>query len=126
MAPFKPVTFCTARGYEFHVSCLHHVAKALEMAWPDKTCALYRRAACLTERARQGWCTPRVAYDAFLAAARAQGRIVEPRKLHDRVAQELAAIEPENFIFHPSIHPGRLRTRRVPGSVAGTLRRSHV
>lgn len=119
--PFGPVTFRTARGYTMHVSSLHGVVRAMAMAWPDKDCALYRSAACLAERASQGWCTPRAAYEAFVAAARAQGSIVEPAKLRDRVARELAAIEPE--VFEPLAAP-RLRSRlTAPKRVS---RKSHV
>ncbi len=97
MSLFPPLTFRTARGYELNIARLNDVVKAISMAWPDKECVLYRNAALLADRARQGWCTPRTAYEAFVVAARAQGCIVECRKLRDRVAQELAAIEPENF-----------------------------
>ena len=40
MTPFSPVMFRTARGYEFSVSSLPDVVKALAMAWPDKECEL--------------------------------------------------------------------------------------
>lgn len=96
MTPFSPVMFRTARGYEFSVSSLPDVVKALAMAWPDKECELYRNAARLADRAREGWCTPRTAYDAFIVAAREQGRIVRHRKPNDRVVREPAPIEPEN------------------------------
>lgn len=111
MTPFNPVLFRTARGYEFNVSSLPDVAKAIAMAWPDKECERYRNAARLAERAREGWCTPRAAYDAFVAAAREQGRIVQSRKLRDRAARELAAIAPEN-LDRPT-HLAGLRTRSL-------------
>ena len=109
MTPFKTVTFRTARGYELNVSSLHDVVKAMAMAWPNKNCELYRKAARLAVRAEEGWCTPRAAYEAFLAAAHAQGRIVGHRKLRDRVARELASIEPEAFnpLFSVLSKPGR-------------------
>lgn len=113
MTPFNPVMFRTARGYEFSVSSLPDVAKALAMAWPDKECELYRNATRLAERARAGWCTPRAAYDAFVVAAREQGRIVQHRKLRARAARELAAIEPENFNRLAPAHLVGLRTRSV-------------
>lgn len=97
MSPFTPLTFRTARGYELNIARLNDVVKAISMAWPDKECELYRNAAHLAEKARQGWCTPRAAFDAFVVAARAQGCIVECRQLRERVARELTAIEPENF-----------------------------
>ncbi|MFE0019142.1 DUF982 domain-containing protein [Mesorhizobium sp. NPDC059054] len=119
MAPFTPVTFRTARGFELQVASLHQVVRAMAMAWPNKDCELYRTAARLAERAEQGWCTPRAAYDAFVAAAREQGRIVAPRKLHDRVLDEMAAIEPGNF--NPPSSTTRQRSRR---SIANTASRS--
>lgn len=107
MSAFTPLTFRTARGYELSIARLNDVVKAISMAWPDKECELYRNAAHLAEKARQGWCTPRVAFDAFVVAARAQGCIVECRQLRERVARELAAIEPENFNPLPTLHQTR-------------------
>jgi hypothetical protein len=72
------------------------------MAWPDKTRESYCRAAQLAAPATQGWCTHAAAYDAFIQAAADQNRIVEPRPMRRLVAQELAAIDPENFNCLPS------------------------
>lgn len=111
MSPFQTVTFRTARGYKFHVTCLYDITRALAMAWPDKERESYREAARLAGEAAEGWCTHRAAYDAFVAAASEQGRVVTPRKLCDRVAQELAAVEPENFNPQPAPYLARMRTR---------------
>lgn len=113
MSPFISVTFRTARDYEFPVLCLHDVTRALAMAWPDKNRTSYCRAVALVEQAAQGWCTHKTAYDAFLLAATEQGRIVRHRKLCDRVARELAAIEPENFHCLPVRHPAKFRAATV-------------
>ncbi|MFE0019140.1 DUF982 domain-containing protein [Mesorhizobium sp. NPDC059054] len=113
MTPFDPVMFRTARGYEFSVSSLPDVAKAIAMAWPDKECELYRNAARLAERAREGWCTPRAAYDAFLVAAREQGRIVRHRS--PRAAREPAAVGSQTWL--PAGPLAGLRTRSVRKSV---------
>ena len=125
MTPFQPVLFRTARGYEFHVSSLHDVARVLAMAWSSKDCEFYRSAACLAEQAGQGWCTPRVAFDAFVVAAHKQRRIVQRGKLRDRVARELAAIEPDNFNPLRRAHPTRLRTREARKAVAMS-QKSHI
>ncbi|WP_054312090.1 DUF982 domain-containing protein [Mesorhizobium sp. 1M-11] len=115
MTPFDPVMFRTARGYEFSVSSLPDVAKAIAMAWPDKECELYRNAARLAERAREGWCTPKAAYDAFLVAAREQGRIVLHRKARERTAGEPAAVGSETWLS--AAHLAGFRTRSVRKSV---------
>ncbi|HEV2505956.1 MAG TPA: DUF982 domain-containing protein [Mesorhizobium sp.] len=125
MTSFQPVLFRTARGYEFHVSSLHDVVKALAMAWPSKDCEFYRSAACLAEQAGQGWCTPRVAFDAFVVAADKQKRIVQRGKLRDRVARELAAMEPDNFNPPGIVYPARLRMRLTRKSVARS-HKSHI
>lgn len=95
MPPFKAVIFRTTRDYKIPVTTLHDVERAMAMSWPDKSAESYRSAACLLEQAKLGWCSPRAAFDAFVVAAREQGRIVERRRLRDRVAHELACIEPE-------------------------------
>lgn len=102
MAPFTPVTFRTACGYEFNVARLGDVIQAMSMTWPDKERELYRKAVRLTELAREGWCAPRAAMAAFVLAAHEQGCIVEGRPLRYLVARELAAIELENFSALPA------------------------
>lgn len=110
MSSFKPVIFRTTSGYRFTVTCLHDVIKVMAMGWPNKDCDKYLEAARLTERAKEGWGTPRAAYEAFVAAAREQGRIVGRRKLRGPVAEALASIEPE--AFNPSVPELARRQRR--------------
>lgn len=124
MPTFKPVIFETTSGYKFTVTCLHDVFKVMAMGWPNKCCEKYIEALNLTNKAKEGWCTPRAAYEAFVQAAQAQGCIVEPRKLLERVAEELSAIEPENFNPLPAAGQMRLRIRRsVP---AGSSAKRHI
>lgn len=126
MPTFKPIIFETTSGYRFTVTCLHDVFKVMAMGWPNKTCEKYAEAMRLTDKAREGWCTPRAAYEAFVEAARTQGRIVEPRKLLDRVAIELSAIEPENFNPHPTASHTRFRVRRRTHAAVAAPRKIHV
>lgn len=95
MPPFKAVIFRTTRDYKIPVTTLYDVERAMGMSWPNKSSDSYRSAACILEQAKLGWCSPRAAFDAFVFAAQEQGRIVECRRLKDRVAHELASIEPE-------------------------------
>ncbi|MBR2689060.1 MAG: DUF982 domain-containing protein [Aquamicrobium sp.] len=126
MPTFKPVIFETTSGYKFTVTYLHDVFKVMAMGWPNKRCPLYNEALCLSARAKEGWCTPKSAYDAFVRAAQAQKRIVEPRKLIDRVASELIAIEPENFNPFPDPSPMRSRVRRRIQAVTQANRKIHA
>ncbi|MCG7507776.1 DUF982 domain-containing protein [Mesorhizobium sp. IRAMC:0171] len=97
MPPFKAVIFRTTRDYKIPVTTLYDVERAMGMSWPNKSSDSYRSAACILEQAKLGWCSPRAAFDAFVFAAQEQGRIVECRRLKDRVARELASIEPETI-----------------------------
>lgn len=125
MPTFKPVIFETTSGYKFTVTCLHDVFKVMAMGWPNKCCGKYQQALHLTAKAKEGWCTPRAAYEAFVQAARAQERIVEPRKLIDRVEEELSAIEPENFNPQLTASPMRFRVRRS-AAAAQAAHKLHV
>lgn len=126
MPTFKPVIFETTSGYKFTVTCLHDVFKVMAMGWPNKQCQKYTQALQLTEKAKEGWCTPRAAYDAFVEAAHAQKRVVEPRKLIDRVAEELSALEPENFNPHLTVPEMRFRLRRTVHAGSATARKVHI
>lgn len=123
MPPFKAVIFRTTRDYKIPVTTLHDVERAMAMSWPDKSADSYRNAACLLEQAKLGWCSPRAAFDAFVVAAREQGRIVERRRLKDRVACELASIEPEAIRPEATTSLFGLRRRvRVTGPRRAGLR----
>ncbi|WP_379071725.1 DUF982 domain-containing protein [Mesorhizobium sp. UC22_110] len=126
MPTFKPVVFKTTSGYEFTVTCLHDVFKVLAMGWPNKCCERYTEAVQLAEKAKQGWCTPKSAYEAFVDAAHAQKRIVEPRPMLDRVIIELSALDPENFNPHPTAPMMPFRGRRAAHAGARGPRKQYV
>lgn len=111
MPPFKAVIFRTTRDYKLPITTLYDVERAMGMSWPDKSADSYRSAACILEQAKLGWCSPRAAFEAFVLAAREQGRIVECRRLKDRVARELASIEPEAIRPERTTSPFGLRRR---------------
>ncbi|PLP57544.1 hypothetical protein CYK37_20700 [Mesorhizobium loti] len=121
MAPFTPVTFRTARDYEFNVASLCDVLKALSMTWPDKKRELYQKAVKLAESAQDGWCAPRAAMAAFVLAASNQGCIVQGRKMSHIVARELAAIELEDFGALPASDRVGPRRRAATASQSAHL-----
>lgn len=90
MSKFKVVVFRTTRDYQIPVTCLNDVERAIGMSWPDKAADSYLKAVGLVEQAKAGWCTPRVAFEAFVAAAREQQRLVERRAMRDLIAHELS------------------------------------
>ncbi|TIO04329.1 MAG: DUF982 domain-containing protein [Mesorhizobium sp.] len=79
MGKFLPLSICFADGRSMQVSSITEAEKALAGQWPNKEADVYREAARLLAAAREGTCTPDIAFLAFEKAARQQ-RLLKPRK----------------------------------------------
>jgi len=80
----SPVYFRTSK-IELTISSLSTARAALELGWPNKADPAYREAVRLLNEARDGTCSPRAAFAAFIKAARTQNLIVDrPPSRFDR------------------------------------------
>lgn len=85
MTAFMPVTLRFCDNKTMLVGSVAEAAMALGHQWPDRTAPAYVEAARLIALAVDGTCSQRIAFDAFIKAARQQGILVaKPRsRAHD-------------------------------------------
>lgn len=79
MGKFLPLSIRFVDGRSVQVSSICEAEQALAGQWRNKEADAYREAARLLAAAREGVCTPDVAFSAFEKAARQQ-RLLKPRK----------------------------------------------
>jgi hypothetical protein len=79
MGKFLPLTVKLIDGKSLMVSSICEAEAALEGQWPNKAAAAYKDAARLIAAAKDGTCSPAIAFAAFKAAAIAQ-RVLRPTK----------------------------------------------
>ncbi|PAQ08448.1 MULTISPECIES: DUF982 domain-containing protein [Mesorhizobium] len=79
MGKFLPLLIRFVDGRLMQVSSITEAELALAGQWPNKEADVYREAARLLVSAREGTCTPDIAFIAFEKAARQQ-RLLKPRK----------------------------------------------
>ncbi|MCF6110311.1 DUF982 domain-containing protein [Mesorhizobium muleiense] len=79
MGKFLPLLIRFVDGRLMQVSSITEAELALAGQWPNKEADVYREAARLLVAAREGTCTPDIAFIAFEKAARQQ-RLLKPRK----------------------------------------------
>jgi len=76
MGAFRPVVLAFKGRREITVTTLAEASSALDrLGWTDDDAPELMQAAKLVDDAMQGRCAPRVAFDAFVSVATAQGMV---------------------------------------------------
>lgn len=79
MTAFLPVAIRFANGQKRTVSSVAEARAAMGDEWPNKERPAYRHALHLLDEAQLGTCRHRVAFEAFIKAAREQNMVVSGR-----------------------------------------------
>jgi hypothetical protein len=94
MGHFLPISIKLVDGVSMTVSSICEAEAALQGQWPNKGAAPYRDACRLVEAAKEGNCSPAIAFAAFKAVAIDQ-RLLQPAdrraalKMLDEVSKDI-------------------------------------